>query len=235
MLPLLSSALHDWRHLSAALAGVCLAGAAAAALVGESPRWLLSRGRAAEAERVVAWLAAWNGRPLPPGVRLVSGDADDGGGGGSGAGAAKSGREGAAAPAGVAEGGGGRGGRYAALQQEADGEPLEASPQTDLAAGGSGSGSEEGWRLLFSHPLLRRSLLVTSGLAAVSAIIFFVAGLASDALQVGHFGGTRHAAMHGLDLLQASVRAPAHSRLSMHNPPLLCCGRRGTLLKRPSL
>ncbi|GBF89512.1 hypothetical protein Rsub_02084 [Raphidocelis subcapitata] len=39
------------------------------------------------------------------------------------------------------------------------------------------------WRLLFSHPLLRRALLVSSGLAGAAAVVFYAAALATDALE----------------------------------------------------
>ncbi|KAI8467998.1 MAG: major facilitator superfamily domain-containing protein [Monoraphidium minutum] len=154
VLPLFA-ALRDWRHLNVALAAVCVGAAAAAALVPESPRWLLTRGRAAEAEAVVACLAAWNGRALPPGTSLRAGE-------GEGAAARRAEAAAAAAEAGGAPGKRRDGGRSRAPEAGADG---------------------GGWRLLFAHPLLRRSLLVTSFVSAACAVGFFVAGLASDALQ----------------------------------------------------
>jgi MFS family permease len=72
LLPLCAFLLDDWRHL-------CLAVAAASALttlllhsVPESPRWLMVRGREAEARSVLDALARGNGKTegLPPRLRL---------------------------------------------------------------------------------------------------------------------------------------------------------------------
>jgi hypothetical protein len=67
---------------------------------------------------------------------------------------------------------------------------------SDAAGGkaGGGAAAPSDWRLLFTHPLLRRALLVSSGLACVCAVVFFVAGLASDALQARAGGGAAGAA-----------------------------------------
>jgi hypothetical protein len=52
---------------------------------------------------------------------------------------------------------------------------------TSGKSGGAAAEDSGDWRLLFTHPLLRRSLLVSSGLQAVCAMTFYIAGLSSDA------------------------------------------------------
>jgi hypothetical protein len=79
------------------------------------------------------------------------------------------------------------------------------------APGGASSSGKDGapaappdWRLLLTQPLLRRALLVSSGLAGVCAVVFFVAGLACDALQVGRGrGGAGRGARRALFCLHA--------------------------------
>lgn len=132
---------------------------------------------------MVHWLAARNGRQLPRGVRLImAGDEEAKERDGAARGASCV-NECCAAGAVDGEGCGGCGlGREAGHQGGCRGQAKQHRCRV-------GRREEQGdWRLLFSHPLLRRSLVVSSLLSAVCAVVFFAAGLAADALQVGGVG-----------------------------------------------
>jgi MFS family permease len=72
LLPLLAYSLGDWRRLCVAVAAACALTTCLLLAVPESPRWLLVRGREAEARAVLDALARGNGRAegLPPRLRL---------------------------------------------------------------------------------------------------------------------------------------------------------------------